>query len=467
MSSPASTPDARPHHRPGYLTFGKRIDCNTPRRRPIPSRTHMHMLHFRRPPRKEQPVPTAMAAQNPPSSSSTATGSNPNHNQINGHSNAFLQSPAAIPPRTSSTNSTLPSALRSVPEGDWFPGSAVPGHRRQRSRKTSVGTTTFPSTTMSAPPAPPDPNRFATEDFFQNRRTWSEEKDKVLTGPFDYLNGHPGKDFRSALVKAFDAWLEVPPESLEVITKVVGMLHTASLLVDDVEDNSQLRRGYPVAHTIFGIPQTINSSNYIYFCALQELQKLKNPKAVSIFAEELVNLHRGQGMDLFWRDTLTCPTEDDYLEMVSNKTGGLFRLGIKLMQAESRSLVDCVPLVNIVGLVFQIADDFHNLFSKEYTANKGMCEDLTEGKFSFPVIHSIRSNMGDMQLLNILRQKTENEEIKRYAVSYMESTGSFAYTRKVLDVLIERARRMTDEVDDGRGKGEGIHRILDRMVIKD
>jgi len=289
----------------------------------------------------------------------------------------------------------------------------------------------------------------------------------VLTGPFDYLNGHPGKDFRSALVKAFDAWLEVPRESLDIITRAVSMLHTASLLVDDVEDNSQLRRGFPVAHTIFGIPQTINSSNYVYFCALQEIQKLKNPKAVSIFAEELLNLHRGQGMDLFWRDTLTCPTEDDYLEMVGNKTGGLFRLGIKLMQAESRSLMDCVPLVNIIGLVFQIADDYHNLFSKEYTANKGMCEDLTEGKFSFPVIHSVRSNLGDMQLLNILRQKTENEEVKRYAVAYMESTGSFEYTRKVLAVLIERARRLADEVDDGRGKAQGVHRILDRMAIEE
>jgi geranylgeranyl diphosphate synthase type 3 len=321
---------------------------------------------------------------------------------------------------------------------------------------------------MSAPSqTPPDPNRFATEDFFLNaRRPWSEDKDKVLTGPFDYLNGHPGKDFRSALVKAFDAWLEVPADSLEVITKVVSMLHTASLLVDDVEDNSQLRRGLPVAHTIFGIPQTINSSNYIYFCALQELQKLKNPKAVSIFAEELLNLHRGQGMDLFWRDTLTCPTEDDYLEMVGNKTGGLFRLGIKLMQAESRSLVDCVPLVNIIGLVFQIADDYHNLFSKEYTANKGMCEDLTEGKFSFPVIHSVRSNPGDMQLLNILRQKTENEEVKRYAVAYMESTGSFDYTKKVLEVLIARARRMADEVDEGRGRAQGVHGILDRITLK-
>ncbi|KAL2257728.1 hypothetical protein VTK26DRAFT_9255 [Humicola hyalothermophila] len=419
----------------------------------------------------------------PQSSSSSSTSA-----QIPVHS-SFLQSPAAIPPRTSSTNSALAappvsskSPLRTLPESDWLSGPSAgnhhhnpaPGHTRSRSRKTSVtsvGVTnnSFPSAAMSnQPPTPPDPNRYATEDFFLNtRRTWSEAKEKVLTGPFDYLNGHPGKDFRSALVKAFDAWLEVPPESLEVITKVVSMLHTASLLVDDVEDNSQLRRGYPVAHSIFGIPQTINSSNYIYFCALQELQKLKNPKAVGIFAEELVNLHRGQGMDLFWRDTLTCPTEDDYLEMVGNKTGGLFRLGIKLMQAESRSLVDCVPLVNVIGLIFQIADDYHNLFSREYTANKGMCEDLTEGKFSFPVIHSIRSDPANMQLLNILGQKTTNEEVKRYAVSYMESTGSFEYTRRVLDVLIARARRMADEIDEGRGKAHGVHKILDRMVIKD
>lgn len=75
----------------------------------------------------------------------------------------------------------------------------------------------------------------------------------------------------------------------------------------------------------------------MYFCALEELQKLHNPKAIIIYTEELLNLHRGQGMDLFWRDTLTCPSEEDYLEMVGNKTGGLFRLAVKLMQAESTS----------------------------------------------------------------------------------------------------------------------------------
>jgi geranylgeranyl pyrophosphate synthase len=50
-----------------------------------------------------------------------------------------------------------------------------------------------------------------------------------------------------------------------------------------------------------------------------------------------LRLHRGQGLDLCWRDSLTCPTEEEYLEMVANKTGGLFRLAIKLMQMESEN----------------------------------------------------------------------------------------------------------------------------------
>lgn len=92
-----------------------------------------------------------------------------------------------------------------------------------------------------------------------------------------------------------------------------------------------------MAHNIFGTAQTINSANYVYFLALEEVQKLRNPNVINIYVKELLNLHRGQGMDVFWRDTLTCPTEEDYLEMVGNKTGGLFRLAIKLMQAESNS----------------------------------------------------------------------------------------------------------------------------------
>ncbi|KAM4059001.1 polyprenyl synthetase domain-containing protein [Hirsutella rhossiliensis] len=278
------------------------------------------------------------------------------------------------------------------------------------------------------------------------------------------VDTHPGKDFRRQLIAAFDAWLQVPPASLQIITKVIGMLHESSLLLDDVQDSSALRRGYPVAHSIFGVPQTINSANYMCHVALQELQRLKSPECVSIYAEEILNLYRGQGMELFWRDTLTCPTEEDYLEMVGNKTGGLFRLGIKLMQSESTAAVDCVPLVNLVGLIFQIRDDLLNL-SSEYTDNKGMCEDLTEGKFSFPVIHSIRSDPTSLQLVNIIKQRTSDVEVKRYAISYMEGTGSFAYTCAVINTHIDKARTMALEMDAGQGRSESILKILDKMVV--
>jgi geranylgeranyl diphosphate synthase, type III len=296
---------------------------------------------------------------------------------------------------------------------------------------------------------------------------WSPQKEKIILGPYDYLFAHPGKDIRSGLIHAFNAWLHVPTASLAVITKVIGMLHTSSLLIDDVQDNSVLRRGIPVAHNIFGTAQTINSANYVYFLALQELLTLANKdEAIEIFTTELLNLHRGQGMDLYWRDTLTCPTEDDYLEMVQNKTGGLFRLAIKLMQAESpeKGRVDCVPLVNLLGLVFQICDDYLNLSSSKYTANKGLCEDLTEGKFSFLIIHSIRSNPSNLQLINILKQKPQDEEVKRYAVAYMEKTGSFEYTRKVVRELRVKAMNLITEMDGGSGKGNEVKAILDKIA---
>ncbi|CAG8471036.1 8482_t:CDS:2 [Racocetra fulgida] len=93
--------------------------------------------------------------------------------------------------------------------------------------------------------------------------------DEVLLEPYNYLIANPGKDIRGKLIDAFDHWLQVPKDKLSTITTVVEMLHTA-------KDDSVLRRGVPA---------------------------------------ELINLHRGQGMELHWRDTLTCPSEAEFIEM--------------------------------------------------------------------------------------------------------------------------------------------------------
>jgi len=71
------------------------------------------------------------------------------------------------------------------------------------------------------------------------------------------------------------------------------------------------------------------------------------------------------------------------------KTGGLFVLAVRLMQLYSENQANLLPLVDTLGLYFQIRDDYANIMDAEYTANKSFCEDLTEGKFSFPIIHSI------------------------------------------------------------------------------
>ncbi|KAK0890059.1 geranylgeranyl pyrophosphate synthetase [Friedmanniomyces endolithicus] len=466
--------------------------------------------------------------------------------------------PATIPIRTSSSNavsngekqgswrdsSFIPTSptkkkhrsLMDIPEDRRPPAPATPNPTTETASTTtpppppnppSTPLPPHPPTTTSSPPTnnhfPPLHPSTTTPLPLTPSTTWSQEKESILRAPYTYLEAHPGKDLRTHLITAFNAWLRVPEPSLAIITKVVGMLHTASLLIDDVEDSSVLRRGVPVAHKIFGAAQTINCANYMYFCALKELAGLKGvaggggtETAVGIYEEELLNLHRGQGMDLFWRDTLTCPSEDDYLEMVGNKTGGLFRLAVRLMCSESPShnaaptrpttspssgpgvngagahgdgdgsgkegKTDYIPLVNTIGLLFQILDDYLNLASPVYTSHKGLCEDLTEGKFSFPIIHSIRSDPSNLTLINILKQRTEDEDVKRWAVGYMEgTTGSFAYTRRVLRGLNRRAVGLVGEVDEGvarrggggrgegemgKGLGDGVRRILEGLAVE-
>ncbi|PYH69425.1 terpenoid synthase [Aspergillus vadensis CBS 113365] len=286
------------------------------------------------------------------------------------------------------------------------------------------------------------------------------QREDIVRGPLDYLLKSPGKDIRRKFTHAFNEWLRIPEDKLNIITEIVGLLHTASLLIDDIQDNSKLRRGLPVAHSIFGIAQTINSANYAYFLAQERLRELNHPEAYEIYTEELLRLHRGQGMDLYWRDCLTCPTEEDYIEMIANKTGGLFRLAIKLMQLESETKSNVIELADLLGVIFQIRDDYQNLQSGLYTKNKGFCEDLTEGKFSFLIIHSINSNPNNHHLLNILRQRSEDDSVKKYAVEYINSTGSFDYCRERLASLLEEADHMVKKLENEAGQSKGIYDIL-------
>ncbi|KAL4711720.1 hypothetical protein ACJJTC_003487 [Scirpophaga incertulas] len=209
--------------------------------------------------------------------------------------------------------------------------------------------------------------------------------------------------------------------------------------IDDIQDNSILRRGIPVAHSIYGVASTINAANYAMIIALEKCLMLGHPMATAVYTEQLLELHRGQGMELYWRDNFHCPSEEEYKQMTIKKTGGLFMLAIRLMQLFSDNKSDFNKLAAIFGLYFQIRDDYCNLCLQEYTENKSFCEDLTEGKFSFPIVHAIKQKADD-QVLHIMRQRTRDVEVKKYCITLLERLGSFAYTTDILTKLDSDAR---------------------------
>ncbi|KAK1236301.1 hypothetical protein PQX77_000462 [Marasmius sp. AFHP31] len=320
-------------------------------------------------------------------------------------------------------------------------------------------------------------------DRLSHGGTWTTQNETTLLEPYTFVTSNPGKDMRGRLIEAFNLWLNVPLEKLAVIARIVNMLHAASLMIDDIEDDSQLRRGKPVAHKVYGVPQTVNSANYVYFLAFQELfairaegtdlaalvngrssrQSVPLSPCPSVYVGELLALHRGQGLEILWRDSLQCPTEEEYIEMVNNKTGGLLRIGIKLMMAcaTTNQDVDYVPLVNLIGVHFQIRDDLMNLQSPEYSSNKGFAEDLTEGKFSFPVVHSIRSDTTNRQVLNILQKRPSTPTLKHYAIDYMKRTNSFQYTLNVLGKLESQTRGEIQRL----GGNEKLERLMDAFHV--
>lgn len=259
--------------------------------------------------------------------------------------------------------------------------------------------------------AMPDPSWYAgVRDILASQTKWTEPNERALLGAYDYLDANPGHGVRSKLINTLDWWLKVPQEKLKLIDETIRMLHTSSLMIDDIEDGSELRRGRPSSHMVYGVPLTINAANYVYFLGIRQLIEmsdvkvpghtpLMNTEAVQrMLMEEMVNLHRGQGMELYLRENFICPSEEEYIQMVNNKTGGLFRVACRLMIGQSTRLKSVaegdpiVTLINLIGLQYQIRDDYMNLRSGDYTHNKGYCDDLSEGKFSFPLIHAITAS---------------------------------------------------------------------------
>jgi geranylgeranyl pyrophosphate synthase len=304
---------------------------------------------------------------------------------------------------------------------------------------------------------------------------------EVVLAPFKYIESLPSKGVRNILIDALNVWFKVPEASCNIIREVVALLHTSSLMFDDIEDGSALRRGKLATHKVFGIAQTINSSTYVLMSSIAKARTLYNPDCTNILVDGVYRMLEGQGMDLYSTYLMECPQENEYLEMVDRKTGGLFQIAYLLMRAESTEKLnpDLDTFMTILGRYFQIRDDYMNLESAEYAGQKGFCEDLDEGKFSFPLIHCLGGTRSfspcmphSLELKNILACRARldgrglSPEAKCHILDILRNAGSLEFTKLALKQLDRDLRTELGLVEGLSGRKNTVLRgLIDKMQI--
>ncbi|KAM3432410.1 hypothetical protein NHJ13734_006875 [Beauveria thailandica] len=311
-------------------------------------------------------------------------------------------------------------------------------------------------------------------------RNLTDLDDSVILQPYHYLQSLPSKGIRDQAIDALNKWLAVPVESTVRIKSIIQMLHGASLMLDDVQDASPLRRGKPSTHSIYGTAQTINSATYQYIQATTLASQLGNPACLGIFTDEMQQLHVGQSYDLHWTENTRCPSVPEYLKMVDKKTGGMFRMLTRLMLAESPiggqiTDTDLSRFSCLIGRFFQIRDDYQNLTSADYAQQKGFAEDLDEGKYSFALIHCIQT-LGahtkfaqDAMHLHALLMKRRVEgklsvEMKKEILAMMNKAKSLNCTLSILRQLFDELEREVGILEGKFGRENLSLRVMLEMM---
>jgi geranylgeranyl pyrophosphate synthase len=217
---------------------------------------------------------------------------------------------------------------------------------------------------------------------------------RALAGPASDFLARSGKGLRSALVRA--AWQlgggepSAMPDNLPL---VLELLHAGSLIVDDVEDGSNERRGAPTLHRVVGVPLAINTGCWMYFWALGELVRLRLPPATELAAHQLavstlVRCHQGQALDLSTRiiDLDAVHATTVVATITQLKTGGLCRLSAELAAlaagAEPATRTSIARFAETVGSALQMLDDLGSLTSPA-RRDKGR-EDLRASRPTWP-----------------------------------------------------------------------------------
>jgi geranylgeranyl pyrophosphate synthase len=290
-----------------------------------------------------------------------------------------------------------------------------------------------------------------------------EALNKGIAEPIWEILDRGGKRWRPALFLLICEALGKNSEDCLDFAIIPEVIHNGTLIVDDLEDSSELRRGKPCTYRIFGVDIAVNAGNAMYYLPLLPLmeKKAKLPPETlrdiyEVYVQEMINLSLGQAMDITWHRGIANAdnlNEEDYLQMCAYKTGTLARMSAKIsavLSGANKELVEKLGrFAESIGVAFQMQDDVLDLMGKEFAKKKGgVGQDITEGKRTLMVIHTLKnaSNADKKRLVQILNMHTSNQALRDEAIALMQKYNAIEHVKRTAARIVEESWKEVDKL---------------------
>lgn len=273
--------------------------------------------------------------------------------------------------------------------------------------------------------------------------SWSRSANPLTAEISGYVLRKKGKRLRPALVLLTSRLFSPGSEESVFLASLVELLHTASLIHDDIVDNAGVRRGKESVHTKWGPNITVLLGDYLYIKSIGLSLQSRHERVIRLLADVSARMIEGE-LDEYARSGDLKITEDQYLDIVENKTAVLFgaccRIGaiLGLASPEEEEAVAAYGLN--LGKTFQIVDDLLDITGDPRVLGKPVLSDLGEGRITLPLIRALESGgrAGRQRIKSLVGRKDISSEERRDLVGGLAAGGA-------LDYAADRARGFAEK----------------------
>ena len=257
-----------------------------------------------------------------------------------------------------------------------------------------------------------------------------------------YIVAAGGKRLRPALLLLMCGALNCRSEQRLNLAAVVEFIHTATLLHDDVVDESTLRRGRPTANEAFGNPASVLVGDFLYSRAFQMMVDAESMRVMQVLADATNVIAEGEVLQLMNMHDASLD-EEGYLRVIRSKTAKLFEASARLgaiLAGQSPVIEEaCATYGQALGTAFQVIDDVLDYDGNTAEMGKNLGDDLREGKATLPLILAIQR--GNAEQAATVRSAIETGRVEQLEeiAAIVRETGALQATRSAAAAEAQRA----------------------------